>query len=127
MASNTAEQRHGVTAVRPSPDDATAIRADRDRFVAFAFSAADILLELDSSHVIRYAAGAVTALLGVSPADLDGRPLLSLAPAQARPVLGELLLAIHDGRRLPIRCSQWNFRTRRNSVLASMLSDPEWW
>lgn len=100
MASNTAEQRHGVTAVRPSPDDATAIRADRDRFVAFAFSAADILLELDSSHVIRYAAGAVTALLGVSPADLDGRPLLSLAPAQARPVLGELLLAIHDGRRL---------------------------
>jgi EAL domain-containing protein (putative c-di-GMP-specific phosphodiesterase class I)/PAS domain-containing protein len=100
VAINNADHRHAAGTARPAPDEAAAIRADRDRFVAFAFSAADILLELDSTHVIRYAAGAVTALLGVGPADLEGRPLLSLAPVQARPVLGELLLAIHDGRRL---------------------------
>jgi hypothetical protein len=100
LTSDTAEPRHGATAVRPTAEDAAAVRADRDRFVAFAFSASDILLELDSRHIIRYAAGAITALLGLSPADIEGRPLLSLAPAQARPILGELLLAIHDGRRL---------------------------
>ena len=100
MASNSASRQPVRESDRPSPDETAALRADRDRFVAFAFSAADILLELDSTHAIRYAAGAVTALLGATPAALEGRPLLTLAPAQARPVLGELLLAIHDGRRL---------------------------
>src|SRR5690606_8003103 len=100
VASNSASRQPVRESGRPAPGGEAALRADRDRFVAFAFSAADILLELDSSHAIRYAAGAVTALLGATPAALEGRPLLTLAPAQARPVLGELLLAIHDGRRL---------------------------
>lgn len=76
------------------------MRYERDRFVAFSFCASDVLIELDERHRIVFAAGAVSAFLGVSSEDLVGQPLLLLVAAQSRPAASELLMAIGEGRRL---------------------------
>ena len=41
-----------------------ALKHDRDRFVAFAFAASDVLIELDEHHHIRYIDGATQQFLG---------------------------------------------------------------
>ncbi|MEM7654036.1 MAG: PAS domain-containing protein, partial [Pseudomonadota bacterium] len=62
-----------------SPEDAVrSIRSERDRFVAFAFSAADMLLELSPEQEILFAAGATRALTGLTSDDLVGRKVLEL-------------------------------------------------
>lgn len=73
---------------------------ERDRFVAFAFCAADILLELDSAKCIVFAAGAASAITGRSTAALVGVEILSLIASPSRPAIRELLGAIDAGRRL---------------------------
>jgi len=55
------------------------LRAERNRFVAFAFTAAEVFLEIDSDFAIRYAAGATQSLLGRDEAELAGAPLSSLS------------------------------------------------
>lgn len=50
----------------------------RDRFVAFAFSGADLLVELDDAAVVQFCAGGAQSLLGVSPEAVCGRPFLDL-------------------------------------------------
>jgi len=76
------------------------MRYDRDRFLAFAFCASDILIELDEKHHVDFAAGAISALLGIEPDVMAGQPIMNMISAQSRPAVSELLLAIHDGRRL---------------------------
>ncbi|MHA1536441.1 MAG: EAL domain-containing protein [Alphaproteobacteria bacterium] len=76
------------------------MRHERDRFVAFSFCASDVLIELDQRHRIVFAAGAVSAFLGVSPKELVGQPLLVLVSARSRPAASDLLIAIGEGRRL---------------------------
>jgi EAL domain-containing protein (putative c-di-GMP-specific phosphodiesterase class I)/GGDEF domain-containing protein len=56
------------------------IRADRDRFVAFAFAAADLLIELDAKRRIVFATGAAQSLIGVAASKLGGRHFLDLFP-----------------------------------------------
>ena len=48
------------------------MNAARDRFVAFAFCWADILIELDPQQRISFAVGATKALLGLGPEGLSG-------------------------------------------------------
>ena len=48
------------------------LRRERDRFVALAFCAADILIEVDTEASITYAAGASKALIGAQPEALVG-------------------------------------------------------
>src|SRR5579859_3916644 len=73
------------------------IRADRDRFVAFAFAAADLLIELDAKRRIVFATGAAQSLIGMPAAKLAGRHFIDLfAPAErgfASRVLDGLALA----------------------------------
>lgn len=73
---------------------ASSLRADRDRFVAFAFASSDLLLELDSSQTIFFVAGASEGLLGRPSESLIGTPIFDiLAPedrAQVRKALGEI-------------------------------------
>lgn len=58
------------------------LRAERDRFVGFAFSNADVLLELDESSKVLWAGGAIKSILGTENADLTGKPLTTiLTPA----------------------------------------------
>jgi PAS domain S-box-containing protein len=54
------------------------LREERDRFVGFAFAAADLLLEVSSENLILFAAGAAKALTGADAAQLVGKSFLSL-------------------------------------------------
>ena len=46
----------------PATSPSSKLRTERDRFVAFAFCASDILIELNERHEAVFAAGAVQAL-----------------------------------------------------------------
>lgn len=51
------------------------LKQQRDRFIAFAFAGADLLLEMNEDDVVTYSAGAGEALYGISDTELLGRPL----------------------------------------------------
>lgn len=76
------------------------IRGERDRFVAFAFCTADILLEIDTRYQITYAGGATVALTGRPSGGLIGTSVFDLFPASEQPVLRRLLERAADGARL---------------------------
>ncbi|MEE9302122.1 MAG: sensor domain-containing phosphodiesterase [Alphaproteobacteria bacterium] len=76
------------------------IRAERDRFVAFAFASADLLLELDEATSICFAAGAVKRLIGRLPEDLIGTPASELVVPEDRSVLRDLIETIRSSRRV---------------------------
>ncbi len=76
------------------------MRAERDRFVAFAFSAADLMLEVAEDGRIVYASGAAKQLLGVEPGDLAGRQLGPLIDDVDRHFLLNLLASLGVGGRI---------------------------
>ncbi len=76
------------------------LREERDRFVAFAFCDADILIELTPADRICFAAGATSVLLGVPPESLAGRPVIELFAPDCRLMVQELLRILGDGHRL---------------------------
>lgn len=92
-----------MTAISP-PAATTAsvnsLREERDRFVALAFSWADVLLELDADARIVYAAGALEVLAGRSARALIGLPLTELIPPAAHAHLRELLAAARRRERI---------------------------
>lgn len=59
-----------------------ALRTERDRFVAFSFASADILIELDEDGNILFMDGAVGGLLGKQAASLAGERFLNLVHPQ---------------------------------------------
>ncbi len=75
------------------------LRQQRDRFIAFAFAGADLLLEIDS-EVIVYAAGAGESLYGLSDAVMVGRPLADFVVLRDRPRLEEALQRLRNSGRL---------------------------
>jgi len=76
------------------------MRAERDRFVAFAFSAADLMLEVAADGRIVYASGAARQLLGREPAVLIGSQLAPLIDEQDRQFLLNLLASLGVGARI---------------------------
>lgn len=80
------------------------LRRERDRFLGFAFAAADALVELDAAGVVHYALGATLAVFGERSEDLLGRMLEDLAAAEDRGPLRAMLDAMaHGGRAAPLR------------------------
>jgi EAL domain-containing protein (putative c-di-GMP-specific phosphodiesterase class I) len=65
--------------------------SDRDRFVAFAFCWADVLVELDQSRKVLFAVGATKPLLGFGPEKLIGRHFMDLVSPKDRVLLDQLL------------------------------------
>lgn len=55
-----------------------ALKQERDRFVAFAFASADILLELDRAGTIVYANGAILGFLDKTPEEIQGMQFLDV-------------------------------------------------
>jgi EAL domain-containing protein (putative c-di-GMP-specific phosphodiesterase class I)/GGDEF domain-containing protein len=88
----------------PSAGDTTRdLRLERDRYVGFAFAAADLLLEVAGDDTIRFAAGAAKALTGVVPAALMRRRFASLFPDGERAAVDELIARIrHEDRVEPM-------------------------
>jgi PAS domain-containing protein len=77
-----------------------ALRRDRDRFVALAFSAADILLELDADHTVVFAAGATGALLGREPSQLQGRAFAEIVADPDCAMVAEAMSLAKQGSRI---------------------------
>ena len=83
-------------ATRPSSvESIRRLRLERDRHVAFAFAAADLLIEVGADGVIIAAAGAAQAILSVGNPGLTGKPILDLVAATDRPLVRRLLKQVH--------------------------------
>ena len=83
-----------------TPNPASTIRSERDRYVAFAFAAADLLFEVGGEGRIRYAAGALKSLTGHDAAELIGRPFVERLDESDRALAKVLLASLEDGGRL---------------------------
>lgn len=68
-----------------------ATKGERDRFVAFAFCWADVLIELDAESRIAFAAGATEILAGRNAGQLIGSDFLEFVADRDRPLMRELL------------------------------------
>lgn len=76
------------------------MRAERDRFVAFAFSAADLMLEVAGDGTIVFASGAARLLTGLEAAELAGRQFGSLVDESDRHFILNLLAGLSVGGRI---------------------------
>ena len=97
--------RH-ATARHNKPDQIESLKRERDRFVALAFCAADVLIEADRDCKITYAAGATVAVTGYSSDQVVGDSLLEIIAPDDRAILRELIRGMTVGKRLqpvPIR------------------------
>ena len=73
-----------------------------ERFVAFAFAAADLVAEVDSAGSITYAAGAFRSRFGSVPEEWVGRPLADMiVPADHDALATALMMLAERGRLLP--------------------------
>jgi PAS domain S-box-containing protein len=82
---------------------AGSLRDERDRFVGFAFAAADLLLEISHEGDIVFAAGAAKALTGVEAAQLIGKSFRSLVIDSDQDVADlALKRACEEGRSDPV-------------------------
>jgi PAS domain S-box-containing protein len=83
----------------PSKD----MRSERDRFVALAFSWADMLIELDGDGHVVFSAGPTELLLGKIPEDLLGTAVADLTAEADRRLMAKLLkTAARKGRFDPV-------------------------
>ena len=82
-------------------DDAplSAVRAERNRFVAFAFAAADLLVELENPGLIRFAAGATESMLGRSAGALNGVTFTDLVMPDDRREWADLIQQLAPAQR----------------------------
>ena len=75
----------------------------RNRFLSFAFAAADVLIETDLNGVTCYAAGA-TATLGEPPIDEGGTEFAKRLDRTSRSIVTALMRSLKPGRRVgPVR------------------------
>lgn len=91
-------QREPAHPANPRADES--LRAERDRFVALAFCASDILFELDQDMTVAFAAGATAVLLGSAPEALVGRQFLDLVAVEDREWIGQALRSTGAGERI---------------------------
>jgi EAL domain-containing protein (putative c-di-GMP-specific phosphodiesterase class I) len=76
------------------------VRRDRDRFVAFSFAAADLLLEVGADNIISYASGAARAVSGHAAETLVGQPYELLFEERDRLKIRRLIGRLQRGGRL---------------------------
>lgn len=76
------------------------LKAQRDRFIAFAFAGADLLLEVGEDDVIAYSAGAGEALHGLSDSDLTSKRLTEFIHAKDKKRFEDALLKLKNTGRL---------------------------
>ncbi len=79
----------------PKPPD---LRSERDRFVAFAFAAADLLIEASAEGRILFCTGAAQVLTGKAPNALLGGNVATLLVPADRALLARLLRQAANGR-----------------------------
>lgn len=85
---------------RAAPAASEQLRLERDRHVAFAFAAADLLIEVQVDGRITAASGAARAILGLDPRQLVDRPVETLVAAADQAVARRLLRHIQQVGRI---------------------------
>src|SRR5476651_66575 len=88
----------------PAASMLAALRNQRDRFVGFAFAAADLLIEVTHDGTIAFVAGAAQNLNGCTSENLVGTAFVELISAADRPVVAALVAALARGGRLVPLC-----------------------
>ncbi len=83
----------------PANDEIAKLRRDRDRYVAFAFCASDVLVELDSDGAVAAVAGAIAALVHADFKTLKGQHFLDLVDPRDRHRGDVLMQAFKAGKR----------------------------
>lgn len=76
------------------------LRGDKERFVAFSFAAADLLIELDENGDICFVSGAAKGITGKSVEDLIGMTFTSILDPIDRRVIAYLLDNMSEGQRI---------------------------
>jgi EAL domain-containing protein (putative c-di-GMP-specific phosphodiesterase class I)/PAS domain-containing protein len=71
-------------------DSASRLKDQRDRFIAFAFAGAEVLIELNGDGVITYCAGTTEQMLGTSAKALTGQGMDRIVSIDDQGVLDEL-------------------------------------
>lgn len=84
----------------PVTAETSNLRRDRDRFLAFAFSSAELLIEADESLTIVYAVGANNQLVGQDAPSLVGSALPDLFAAGDRKLVRHALARLGPAGRL---------------------------
>ena len=112
------------------------LKKDRDRFVAFAFAGADILIELDAHGAIRFSAGAL-ALIGRATNQLIGTPFIDLVGPDHKPavqsmldsgrgaernIADEISLKVPDGRLIGFRMTGYQLADMDDHFFISLAS-----
>ena len=88
------------------PDYAARLEAahsERNRFIAFAFAAAELVIEADETGEILFSAGAAENLFGLSNDDLVGSNLYQLIAPKDRAGLEKALAGFPAGKRMKSR------------------------
>lgn len=102
------------------------LRQERDRFLAFAFCRADLLLELTKERKIVFASGACRSVFGLNAEELTGRDLLQFIARQDHPVITEMLAGMTGGIRpepINITCQDGRGITRLLSFTGYFVKD----
>jgi hypothetical protein len=100
--------------------------ADRERFLAFAFTAAELLVETDASGIIVFAAGTFQHRLGEPPEAWLGRPMQALfAPAERDGFNTVFALLAARGRLAPCTFHLTDAAATQVAVAGLMLPQPE--
>lgn len=79
---------------------AAAATSSKDRYVAFAFARADILIEILGDGTITFITGAVQAMLGMPASALIGQPISKLIGRDEQGALKRIIAATRAGDRL---------------------------
>ena len=106
-----------------SSPPAEAPRDLRDRFLAFAFAANDLLVEADGGGRVTFAAGAFRTRLGEAPEAFLGRPVHALVAPEDRTALGLAISGLAASGRLPPTAFRLN-DARRSHVTVAGLAPP---
>jgi EAL domain-containing protein (putative c-di-GMP-specific phosphodiesterase class I) len=93
----------------------------RDRFLAFAFAGADLLVEATPEGVIRFAAGAFRQRMDMEPEDAVGRHLRTLVASPDRQGLTIALNTMANRGRVPPMVVRLNDRARTPATFAALL------
>lgn len=81
-------------------DQAARLREQRDRFIAFAFAAAEVLLELSQDETVTYCAGTTENLFGAPADQMIGMHVGALVDARDRVMLREVFNRILTAGRM---------------------------
>ena len=76
------------------------LKRDRDRYLALAFCAADLLVEVGSGGKIHFCAGAAQSLLGLPPEELIGRQFDSVLTEADKALVKEVMSRLAPGARI---------------------------